>query len=252
MRIVLENTGAQKGYFIMNKDDKVFDIVPRSFPTYDKSVTIKHLLTHSSGIPDYYDEELMEAGVDIKLSIPNYDLNKPSDYLEIMPDKKMKFAPGKAFNYNNSAFVLLAVIIELLTGDYHLWIEKEVLQKARMISSGFFKMDQLPTNTAIGYLETDKSSNKSNIYQLPIIGGGDGGMYTTVKDMDRFWDAFLEGEIVNSNIEKTNKLIEQLTAQFNLGAQANATAKEQMELSHQIKDLMGKVLDSKANLSSCD
>jgi len=183
-------------------DDKVFDIVPRSFPTYDKSVTIKHLLTHSSGIPDYYDEELMEAGVDIKLSIPNYDLNKPSDYLEIMPDKKMKFAPGKAFNYNNSAFVLLAVIIELLTGDYHLWIEKEVLQKARMISSGFFKMDQLPTNTAIGYLETDKSSNKSNIYQLPIIGGGDGGMYTTVKDMDRFWDAFLEGEIVNSNIVK--------------------------------------------------
>mgnify|MGYP000282679255 CR=1 FL=1 len=135
-------------------EDNALDLIPKKFPTYDQNITIKHLLTHTSGIPDYFDEDAIAAGVDMKQIIPNYDLNKPSDYLELMPNKEMKFKPGEDFNYNNSAFVLLAVIIELLTGDYHLWIEKEVLQKARMISSGFFKMDQLPLDGRITDLRT--------------------------------------------------------------------------------------------------
>ena len=56
----------------------------------------------------------------------------PKDYLSIMPNNEMKFKPGEDFNYNNSAFILLAIIIEQLTGDYHKWIENEVLLKAAL------------------------------------------------------------------------------------------------------------------------
>ena len=61
-------------------------------------------------------------------------------------------------------------------------------------------MNQLPQNTATGYIELENGEYKSNIYELPIIGCGDGGMYTTVKDMNCFWDSFVHGKIVNKDI----------------------------------------------------
>jgi CubicO group peptidase (beta-lactamase class C family) len=182
--------------------DKAFQYIPKEFTFYNKDITIKHLLTHTSGLPDYYDEDELKEKISTLKSVPNYDLHKPSDYLAIMPDKEMKFQPGEDFNYNNSAFVFLAIIIEQLTGDYHHWIKTKVLEPAQMTSSGFFKMNQLPQNTAIGYIELENGEYKSNIYELPIIGGGDGGMYTTVKDMDLFWNSLMNGLIVNKDIVK--------------------------------------------------
>lgn len=181
-------------------DEKAFKFIPKQFSKYNDDITIRHLLTHTSGLPDYYDEDELKEGVEAKLTIPNYELEKPSDYLEVLPNKEMKFQPGEDFNYNNSAFVLLAIIIEQLTGDYYRWIETKVLQPAEMASSGFFKMNQLPKNTALGYVEIIDGTYKSNIFDLPIIGGGDGGMYTTAKDMNHFWDSFMNGKIVRKDI----------------------------------------------------
>jgi len=174
-------------------DDKAFQYVPHSFPTYDQSVTIKHLLTHTSGLPDYLDDEATE----INLSVPWYELEKPKDYLEILPQTPMRFTPGERFEYNDSGFILLAVIIEEITGDYHRYIEENILEKAKMTSSGFYRMNELPENTALGYLEEEISNVRTNVYALPIIGGGDGGMFSSVEDMHRFWHAFANGDIVS-------------------------------------------------------
>jgi CubicO group peptidase (beta-lactamase class C family) len=184
----------------LSLEDKAFAFIENEFPMYDKRVTIKHLLTHTSGLPDYYDEDELKDGEELKLSVQNHLLKKPSDYLEVFPKKEMKFKPGEQFNYNNSAFVLLAIIIENLTGDYYEWIEKVVLEKANMKSSGFFKTNQLPKNTATGYIDMEDGTYKTNIFELPIIAGGDGGMYTTVGDMDLFWEVFLKGDIVSKEV----------------------------------------------------
>lgn len=190
-------------------DDTMYKYITYPFPTYDPSVTIKHLLTHTSGLPDYFDEE--EEFV--PLDIPWYELRKPSDYLEVMPQKDMKFTPGTSFHYNNSAFVFLAMIIEFVTGDYYDFIQTEILDVANMRDSGFYEMNQLPRNTALGYT-SKKQPLKTNIFDLPIIGGGDGGMFTTVPDMHRFWDAFRRGRVVSK--ETVTQMISPHSASKNL------------------------------------
>lgn len=180
-------------------EDKICGFFPNQFPTYSNDVTIKHLLTHTSGIPDYYDENQIKENGELKLSIPWYDLKKPSDYLSIMPQKEMQFTPGEEFSYNNSAFVFLAIIIEKITGNYFTWIENEVLTKANMDSSGFFMLNKLPENCANGYTKISESQWETNIYKMPIIAGGDGGLYTTVEDLFKFWIALYEGKIIKDS-----------------------------------------------------
>lgn len=177
-------------------DEPAFPYIPVRFPTYDPTVTIKHLLTHSSGIPDYYDEETVDSD-DFKMNVPLYELLKPTDYLSAMPQTQMKSKPGAKFIYNNSAFVFLSVIIEQLTGDYHEWINKEVLRPANMHESGFFMFNQLPNNCANGYIDLKNGLWKTNIYNLPIIGGGDGGMFSTAHDLIQFWENLGQGNIIN-------------------------------------------------------
>jgi len=73
-----------------------------------------------------------------------------------------------------------------------------------MTDSGFFRFDRLPANVAIGYVE----GGRTNVETLPIIGGPDGGMFTTVADVERLWRGVLEGrvigpEFVTSFLEKS-------------------------------------------------
>lgn len=187
-------------------DDPAFMYIPKSFKSYDQTVTIQQLLSHTSGLPDYFDEDEVGEFPSFQVSVPWYLLKKPSDYLEVMPQKEMKFKPGTSFNYNNSGFVLLAMIIEYVTGDYYEWIEKCVFVPAKMTESGFFSFDQLPPNTANGYVDLKEGTYRTNIYDLPIRGGGDGGMFTTAKDMDRLWTHLFNGDIVSKEILK--KMIE--------------------------------------------
>jgi CubicO group peptidase (beta-lactamase class C family) len=180
----------------LNLDDKAFSFIDYDFKHYDNDVTIKQLLTHTSGIPDYYDEdEIAETGLP-KLKKAWYDLKKPSDYLEVLPQKRMLSKPGEVFKYNNSAFVLLAVVIEKLTGDYYQWLKTKVFEPAGMKNTDFYLFDQLPFNAANGYIEMEDCKYRTNIYDLPIRGGGDGGLYTTVHDMANLWRTFMSGKLV--------------------------------------------------------
>ncbi|MEC9484875.1 MAG: serine hydrolase domain-containing protein [Candidatus Izemoplasma sp.] len=177
-------------------DDHAFSHIKTPFLNYNQSVTIRHLLSHTSGIPDYFDESQLDDESNLFLDLPWYALEKPSDYIPLMPDLPMEFEPGTKFKYNNSGYVLLAIIIERLTGDYHDWIKQEIFDKAKMEYSGAYRFDQLPFNTALGYILLPDGSYKTNQYHLPIIAGGDGGLYTTVTDMALFWQALLTGNII--------------------------------------------------------
>jgi hypothetical protein len=66
-----------------------------------------------------------------------------------------------------------------------------------MHRSGFYAFNDLPENTANGYLE-DRST--TNIYHLPLRGGGDGGMYTTTDDLRAFWDSLFSHRILSADL----------------------------------------------------
>jgi CubicO group peptidase (beta-lactamase class C family) len=170
--------------------------VTLDFPRYSPDITIKHLLTHTSGIPDYLDEATTTDITTVRFSVPYYDLRGPKDYLAVFPDADMKFAPGERFSYSNGGYILLGLVIEELTGmRYQDFVEQAIFQPIGMHRSGYFAMNQLPEQTALGYIEDD-AGWRTNIYNLPIVGGGDGGAFTTVHDLATLRTAFWRHEIV--------------------------------------------------------
>lgn len=181
-------------------DSKALELVDYNFPKYSNCITIQQLLTHTSGIPDYYDEELIEDFDHFKLSIPWDELIEPEHYFPVFPDRCMKFSPGLQFSYSNGGYVLLAAIIAKVSGlKYRDYIKEYVFKPMGMKHSGFFMMNQLPENVALGYIKT-KDSWKTNIYNLPIVGGGDGGAYTTGEDLYKMWDHLLSGKMLSKRL----------------------------------------------------
>ncbi len=179
---------------------KVFDHLTTKFPLYDQSITVAQLLSHTSGMPDYFDEDKVEDFDNFSVSIPWYQIRVPKDYFPVFPQEKMKFKPGEKFNYNNSGFVLLAALISEVTGQtYTDYITKQIVEPLNMTQTGFYPMNKLPGNTAIGYI-TEDNGWRTNVFNLPIVGGGDGGLFTTAEDLYKLWDGLFEGRLISKSL----------------------------------------------------
>ena len=166
----------------------------------DEGATIQHLLTHTSGIYDYYDEEIEQDFEHFSVEIPWCELETPSDYFPLFKDQRMKCPSGSRYSYSNGGYVFLGMLIEKLTGSlYRDFIREHILIPANMHNSGFYAFNDLPENTAYGYLE-DRTT--TNIYNLPLRGGGDGGMYTTTDDLRSFWKNLFFNKILSAELTK--------------------------------------------------
>ncbi len=179
-------------------DSKVGSLHPDFHGWIDPTATVEQLLTHSSGCYDYLDEDEIEDYDNFRVDIPWCYLARPTDYLPLFIGKHMKAPPGEAYAYSNGGYVALGILIESLSGRlYRDFVEAEVLKPAGMKGSGFFAFDELPPNCAKGYLD---DGHKTNVYKVPIRGGGDGGMYTSAPDLERFWPALLGGAILKPGL----------------------------------------------------
>lgn len=187
-------------------DTKLNECLDLSFPYYHEGITVHHLLTHTSGIPDYFDEEIMDDFEELWIEKPMYHMRRLQDFLPLFQNEQMKCNPGGKFHYNNAGYILLGLIVEKLSGlvftDY---IQKYIFEKAGMLNSGYFALDALPGKTAIGYIDNEDGSWKTNMYSLPIQGGSDGGAFVTVEDMEAFWDSLMNHKILSKST--TNKLL---------------------------------------------
>ncbi|OAB38322.1 serine hydrolase domain-containing protein [Paenibacillus glacialis] len=174
-------------------DTLIKECIDISFPIFSSDITIHHLLTHTSGIPDYFDEEFMTDYEKLWENYPMYRVFTSKDFLPLFQEKEMKFQPGERFSYCNAGFILLGLIVEQISGmNFITYIQRNILDVCNMKNSGYFRMDQLPNRTAIGYIEDQKSKEwRTNIYSVPIIGGADGGAYTTTYDLNNFWSGLM-------------------------------------------------------------
>ncbi len=162
--------------------------------------TIKNLLNHTSGIYDYYDEEIITDFDNFYVDIPWYKLETPLDYFPLFKDKTKKFNPDDRHSYSNGGYIFLGIIIEFITKRlFRDFIEEKILSPSKMNNSGFFSFDNLPSNTANGYLA---DGLRTNIYNLPKRGASDGGMFTTATDMTAFWRALFSHKIISEQLLK--------------------------------------------------
>ena len=179
----------------------VKEIFGKELSYVDSHATIANLLSHTSGIYDYYDEELDIDCEDFFVDIPWFQLETPVDYLPLFEGKLPKFNPGERYSYSNGGYVFLGIILERITGQlYRDYIHEHVFTPAGMNDSGFFSFTQLPENTAWGYKPNKDGTFNTNIYNLPIRGASDGGMYTTVGNIHRVWKSFLGYGILSEKL----------------------------------------------------
>jgi CubicO group peptidase (beta-lactamase class C family) len=176
----------------------VHEIFQRSLTWIAPQATVGQLLTHTSGIFDHYDEDLITDFDNFFVDIPWYKLETPMDYLPLFEGKAPKFLPGEQFCYSNGGYLFLGIIIEKITGQlYRDYIERVVFVPAQMSDAGFYAFNQLPENTACGYKH---ANHETNIYNLPIRGASDGGAFTTTYDLQKFWNALLNYRILSKEL----------------------------------------------------
>lgn len=139
----------------------------KDFPNGD-NITIHHLLTHSSGIP-----ELLKV-------VDNKKDQTPSEIIDQIKDKEIESKPGEKYAYSNSNYLLLGFIIESVSGqNYQDYVKKNIFVKANMESSGFLNSS---ADYAVGY-ENMKKPTRSFHDSLTFAAGD---VTSTVSDMERY------------------------------------------------------------------
>ncbi|WP_086847721.1 serine hydrolase domain-containing protein [Amycolatopsis kentuckyensis] len=163
------------------------EVLGRDLPLIDDRVTVEHLLTHTSGIGDYCDEEADPPPPPTPL------LATSADYLAALDGYPQVSAPGTEFRYHNGAFAVLGLIAERIAGiPFADLVRTRVTEPAGMTDTAFLRSDALPARTATGYLE----DGRTNVFSLPVVGYADGGIYSSAPDFRKFWPALLDGRIL--------------------------------------------------------
>ncbi|MEO6469050.1 MAG: serine hydrolase domain-containing protein [Acidimicrobiia bacterium] len=172
-------------------------VLGSDLPRIDDDVTVEQLLAHRSGIGDYLDEDLLEDVEGWPLPIGAQDLAVTADYLTVLDGHTQKFPPDQNFSYCNGGYVVLALLCERMTGTaFPDLVQTHVTTRADLGSTAFLDVNDLPPDTAVGYL-ADGRPNPDN---LPRGGSGDGGISSNVADIAELWHAVFAGSIVTAEV----------------------------------------------------
>ena len=184
--------------------DHLTEVFP-DFPEYGKAITIRHLLTHTSGLLDYEDLMAKQYGNTPDEQIPQI---KDAGVLELLKrEKTTKFTPGTKWDYSNSAYCLLAMVVEKKSGrSFGEFLKERIFTPLKMDQTIAFEKGKNEvvrrafgnTKADDGWRETDQSSTSATL--------GDGGIYTSLSDMAK-WDAALREHKLLSEKEMEPALV---------------------------------------------
>lgn len=174
-------------------DHPVTDYLGSRFPYPD--ITIKHLLTHTSGLPDY--EKYFRKEWDSSEIVSNKDI------LEYFKNEKPELmsVPGEKYHYSNSGYVMLAVLVKEITDqELDSFLEERIFKIADMDHTGFYDRDAIWTadNYAPGYMRDIRTCSYVKPDSLPgryyyrFLSGrlGPGRLSSSVDDLIK-WDSIL-------------------------------------------------------------
>ena len=183
-------------------EDTLGDLLDIELGLIDEDVTVRQLLTHTSGVPDYFDESVMGEYEELWTDYPNYKIRRNNDLFPLFLDKPMMYPRREKFQYNNSGYVLLASIIEKITGMYFdEYLQKYIFDVCDMTSTGYYELDRLPAKCASNYIWCDDTKSfRTNIFSVDAKGTGAGGAFITVKDIANFWKGLLGGKLLSKEM----------------------------------------------------
>lgn len=195
---------------------KLTDTLNKYIPDYPrgKEITIKDLLTHSSGIPDYLNDDIM---TDKDLLHTGFKRSNPIGLIRLFENKSLKFKPGSNYSYSNSGYILLGYIIEKVSGkSYDEYIEENVFNKAGMSTAYYAPLEKIKKMAK----PTDVNIYKEQVLKpLPFInytlGFSAGGLCCTANDLYKF-DMDLQSE--NSKLLSKKSIDELFKGHIKIGS----------------------------------
>ena len=167
-------------------DDSIGRFV-RGGPVAWSRITIRHLLTHTSGLGDYDDSLRLEREY------------PPEELVALIASQKLAFAPGAGFRYSNAGYVLLGMAVGAASGE-HLgdFLARRVFAPLGMATTGMVGRARSPiAGFASGYRLVDGARMPAAAVSRSLNSTGDGSLYSTVLDLAK-WDAALYGDAILS------------------------------------------------------
>lgn len=184
---------------LLRLDDRIEDILDLDLKAIDGTICIEELLSHTSGIPDYFDESVMREYEELWADFPNYKIRSNKDLLPLFIDKPMLYPRGTRFQYNNTGYVVLAMVIEAITGmEFDRYLKENVFAPCGMHSTGYYELDRLPAHCAAHYIYKSDTDYRTNIFSVDAKGTGAGGAFTTVHDIRRFWEHLMAHRLLTA------------------------------------------------------
>jgi len=168
------------------------------FPNADvaRSVTVHHLLTHTSGMGAFWNE---------RFEVSKFKLRSVDDFLALFVDEPLAFRPGERFQYSNNGYVVLGALIERVSGDsYYDYVRRHIYHPAGMDDTDAYELDRDVPNLAIGYTRQGEGGvpapgpRRNNLFLHSIKGGPAGGGYSTAGDLLRFGQALLDHRLLDA------------------------------------------------------
>ncbi|PSB20404.1 hypothetical protein C7B65_08175 [Phormidesmis priestleyi ULC007] len=171
----------------LNVHDRICTYLSECPATWQK-ITLHHLLTHTSGIPDF-------------TRFPDFQTTQgspssPTQTIARFKDKPLDFQPGEKFSYSNSGYVVLGAIIEWASGaTYEAFLRDNIFVPLQMVNSGY---DHHHNNLAVGY--RDQTIVPANYIDMSIPYAA-GGLYSTVEDFYRWDQALYTDKLIPKNLQ---------------------------------------------------
>lgn len=165
-------------------------------------VTVHHLLSHTSGVGDYLEEDQMaqdevEAFRPVLGGRPIDELREVADFLPLLAQVPTRPPPAD-FAYSSTGYVLLGLVIEHLTARPYRDVVTERLLAPLGLVDCFPAVDEVHDDVAVGYLRPRGAGEpwRTNVFSLPPVGGPDGGAYLSAAGMVDFLRAYARDEVV--------------------------------------------------------
>jgi D-alanyl-D-alanine carboxypeptidase len=163
----------------LSLDDSVTKYLAEAPPSW-KAITIAHLLSHESGLPEY------SATTNSFRALMRTE-RTPREILGLIRERPLKFTPSSQYGYTNSDYVVLGLVIEAVSGvDYETYVSTRLLRPLKMSHTGFEHAQALLADRAAGYMKGEHGWENA-FYIDPSMLFAAGSMYSNVDDL-LTWD----------------------------------------------------------------
>ena len=178
----------------LSLDDPVRKWLP-SLPEVADPITLRHLLTHSSGLVDYEDLMAPDAVAQV------HDI----DVLHLLErEHRLYFAPGSGYRYSNGAYALLALIVGKASGqDFASFLQQRIFEPLGMVHTVAYESGiSTVANRAYGHSLVDGQWRRTDQSSTSAV-LGDGGIYSSIDDLAK-WDAALYDDRLLSDASRAD------------------------------------------------